>query len=176
MRSNKGFTLIELLIVVAIIGIMRRSRCPGSCAPDVRQRGVGDRVAALGQLGGVDLLVGLRRGGYAQSLPDLGTPPVGGGQAFISPDLGIQGGPAVALKSGYNVQVNNDGSAQMLAQACNNVPSFGEYFAAADPLTFGTTGNRHFGTDERATVWQDTADNPFAAAPRWSSRHVAPIQ
>ena len=107
--------------------------------PHVGQRGVGDRFAARDQQ---------RRsrrsrraaanGNYAVTLAALGTPPVGGGQAFISPDLATATtATATVTKSGYTVGLGVGGTAAVAGVlSCNGGAAVTSgYTAAADPVS-----------------------------------------
>jgi hypothetical protein len=61
------------------------------------------------------------------------------------------------------------------AQTCNdNANALASYFAGAEPVTLNGTGSRYFGTDERGTIFQNTADvvpNPIVP-----SASIKPVQ
>ena len=158
LNREHGFTLIELLIVVAIISILAALATAGLLRSRMTANEVG-AIASLRVVATAQKVYATSCGGgaYATTFIVLGTPP-GGGQSFISADLGSSLTPT---KSGYAFALTPGAGSVAGPLDCNGQATNSAFYAAASPLS-GTTGGRAFAVNANSTLWQLMGGTPPA--------------
>jgi prepilin-type N-terminal cleavage/methylation domain-containing protein len=149
-RRDTGFTLIELLVVVAIVSILAALGTAGL----LRSRNTANEVSAIASL---KTTVNAQKayaascgaGGYAASFVVLGTPP-GGGDAYISSDLGSVLAP---VKNGFQYALGAGAGSAAGPNDCLGTATITAYYGSASPLSW-STGSRAFAVNRLALIWQ----------------------
>jgi len=148
---ESGFTLIELLIVIAIIAIITALATAGL----LRSKAAANEASAIQTMRVTSssqnaYAVACGRGAFAASYLVLGTPPPGGGPAFVSTDLGANVNP---LKSGYRFAMGPGAGSTAGPVDCNGTATITAFYATATPLSF-FSGDRSFATTANGAIWQ----------------------
>jgi len=143
--KSKGFSLIELLVVVAVILIIAAIAIPNF----IRSRMRANEAAAVANsrdISTAEVVYSTAYGiGYSPDLPSLGgtaAVPNSGSAGLIDSVLGA------GTKSGYTYTytvLGTDPSGNVVA-----------YSLTADPIVPGSSGERHFYTDQSAIIRQNT--------------------
>jgi prepilin-type N-terminal cleavage/methylation domain-containing protein len=145
-RKSAGFSLIELMIVVAVILIIAGTAIPNFIRSKMRANESG-AVANLRNITTADVVYNITYGiGFSQTLGYLG----GNAALASSTQAGlIDSVLSSGVKSGYIYTYTP------LSPDTNTPPHYQGYSITADPITPGTTGERHFYTDQSAVIRQN---------------------
>jgi type IV pilus assembly protein PilA len=140
-RGSRGFSLIELLIVVAVILVLAAIAIPNFIRSKMRANEAA-AVANMRNIGTAETSYAITYGtGYSTDLAKLG----GTGLTVDANAAGlIDAVLASGTKSGYVFTysvVSTDPSGNVMA-----------FSVLGDPTTVGTTGDRHFYTDQTAII------------------------
>ena len=149
-RKQKGFSLIELLIVVAIILIIAAIAIPNLIRAKM-QANETSAVASLRTINTAEVVYSTTYNVpsvYAWTLTALSdggasatncNPPTSGFACLI--DFSLASATVAPGKSGYIFTPGNTGN--------------GTFFVNADPVSPGSTGQKHFYTDQTNVIRQD---------------------
>ncbi|PYU34317.1 MAG: pili assembly chaperone [Acidobacteria bacterium] len=140
-KRSAGFTLIELLIVVAVIMVIAGIAIPNFIRSKMRANEAG-AVANLRTITTASVVYNTTYGvGFAPSLAALGGDPA----APSATQAGlIDSVLSTGVKSGYIFTYK-----VLATDAAGNTQA---YSVNADPITPGTTGDRHFYTDQTNVI------------------------
>jgi type IV pilus assembly protein PilA len=143
-KRSAGFTLIELLIVVAVIMVIAGIAIPNFIRSKMRANEAG-AVSNLRTITTASVVYTTTYGsGFASSLAALGGNPAtpSASQAGLIDSVLSSG-----VKSGFIYTYS-----VLATDANGNAQAFS---VIADPVTPGTTGDRHFYTDQSAVIRQN---------------------
>ena len=151
-KRNQGFSLIKLLIVVAIILIIAAIAIPNLLKSKMAANQA-SAVASLRTLNTSEITYSSTYNqGFSSNLAQLG-PPASGAATSAAAGL-VDSVLAAAAKSGYNFTYT-------AGAAVNGVTP--TYTIVADPVTAGTTGQKHYFTDDSVGVRQNTSATSTAS-------------
>jgi len=144
MRKQHGFSLIELLIVVAIILVIAAIAIPNL----MKSRMAANEASAVGSLRAInnaEVTYNTTYNNYSCTLGALG-PPSGGGSPTSAGAAIIDANLASGTKSGYAF---TPGTCIVTSGITTS------YQWLADPSSPGTSGSRHFCTDDSFNIKVD---------------------
>jgi prepilin-type N-terminal cleavage/methylation domain-containing protein len=139
LQKNKGFTLIELMIVIAIIAIIAAIAIPNL----IEARKHGNEAAAIGALKTLNSAETLFREGDKDNDATLNY----GNLAQLSDTTLIDQVLGSGNKQGYKfaAEATPDTATDQFSQFL--------WFAAANPVSPGTTGDRYFCTNHAGVIY-----------------------
>ena len=158
----RGFALIDLLFVCGIIGVLAVIATPRLLLAK-QSAGSASAIGSLRAINSAELSFALTCGGgfYAPALTQLGHPPAGSPQAFISPSLASAD---TVTTAGYLIQITGT-PFPGAPGSCNGVAAGAlsqGFKGGADPADPGNP--RYFATNANAQIWENTS-SIFAAMP-----------
>lgn len=163
-QGQRGLTGVDVLLGVLVFGVVAallNAYLQGA-------RAAANETAATASLRAVNaaqsaFASSCGGAGFAQSLDDLGKPPEGSSQGFLSSDLAANG----IMKSGYVFTMQADAGATIVTptdRVCNAPAkhAMSGYFVSAEPAS-AHEGRRTFGTDTRRVIY--VRDDGVAVSP-----------
>src|SRR5687767_4692795 len=130
----------------------------------------GNETSAIGSLRAVSQAevsdsASCGQGSYAVLFATLGVPAPGGTHSYLSPDL--TSGGARPFKSGLRYVLAAGAGAVAGTPDCNGTGTQTAFYTSARPVSYASTGNRSFATNEAGAIWQVNAavapTEPFGA-------------
>jgi len=152
-RRQRGFSLIELLIVIAIILIIITIAMPKL----TNAKKFAQETAALRAIQTIhtaEVQYNSQYGRYAVSLTELG-PPASGAASAAAADL-IGNDLANGIKQGYKFTLSGNA---------------GGYVVNANPVTFGTDGNKTLFSDQTMVIRENYGPEPATATSKEQGTH-----
>ena len=152
-RRRRGFSLIELLIVIAIILIIITIAMPKL----TNAKKFAQETAALRAIQTIhtaEVQFNSQYGRYAVSLVELG-PPASGAASAAAADL-IGNDLANGTKQGYKFTLTGNA---------------GGYVVNANPVTYGTDGNKSYYSDQTMVIRENVGPEPATATSKEQGTH-----
>jgi type IV pilus assembly protein PilA len=144
-RRRRGFSLIELLIVIAIILIIITIAVPKYQKTQIFVRETA-AIAAIQTIHKMEVQYQSQYGRYAISLTELG-PPASGAPSPAAADL-IGNDLSNGINKGYKFTLTG---------------TQGGYVINANPINFGSDGNRTFFSDQSMVIRNNFGQEPATA-------------
>src|SRR5450432_782516 len=144
-RRRRGFSLIELLIVIAIILIIITIAVPKYQKTQIFVRETA-AIAAIQTIHKMEVQYQSQYGRYAAALTELG-PPASGAPSPAASDL-IGNDLSGGVNKGYKFTLTG---------------TQGGYVINANPINFGSDGNRTFYSDQSMVIRQNFGQEPATA-------------
>jgi type IV pilus assembly protein PilA len=152
--SERGFSFIELVLMAAIILIVAALAIPNL----LRSRIAANESAAIGSLRAINTAASAYKltyhNGFPTGLRALGTPgptPSDGEKSCAEAQL-IDDQLTRGMKSGYNFTYEEGSGDVPNTAASGGCAGWNNYTINADPVTPGTSGQRHFYSDQSGVI------------------------